>query len=438
VTRVYNGVASYVPSVSDINHLSGQLGVGGDSVTTANLSFDNKNVAGGKTLSVNAATVSDGNGGNNYAVTLGSNFTSTITRLDSVTWVGGSTGNWFDPTNWAGGAVPDLSNVKNVVIPPGITVNFGNTVVLPAESGPVNIDGLTGAGGNLTQNAGELHIGTGGITLSTLRQSGGILTNAGPTNLDNFNQSGGSYTGTGNMTAGTYEQTGGTTVLVNDLTVTQDFSQGSAGTLTVGGNTNITQRGGGGSLGNLARKNGNQFGGTLTINGVLSSSGSDDASELMGRVMSTTLANNLAQIGVLVSTSPSPALAMPPGVGVNAPSSETASASNVNSDGITIDVRNAGLQNEAIMAAVSLPKGTSTSGTGFSFELPSNIRDLVQTPGNVQATLPNGAALPAWLKFIAQSLRFEAAAVPDGAFPLQVVMQLGTQRVLVVISERTE
>jgi hypothetical protein len=101
-------------------------------------------------------------------------------------------------------------------------------------------------------------------------------------------------------------------------------------------------------------------------------------------------------------------------------------------------VRNAGLQNEPIMAAVSLPKGTSTSGTGFSFELPSNIRDLVQTPGNVQATLPNGAPLPAWLKFIAQTLRFESAAVPDGAFPLQVMMLLGTQRVLVVISERTE
>ncbi|WP_158235681.1 hypothetical protein [Limnohabitans sp. G3-2] len=36
-----------------------------------------------------------------------------------------------------------------------------------------------------------------------------------------------------------------------------------------------------------------------------------------------------------------------------------------------------------------------------------------------------------------QALRFEAAAVPDGAFPMQVIMQLGNQRVLVVISERT-
>ncbi len=82
--------------------------------------------------------------------------------------------------------------------------------------------------------------------------------------------------------------------------------------------------------------------------------------------------------------------------------------------------------------------GSVRSGTGLSFELPSNIRELVQTPDNVQATLPNGGPLPAWLKFNAQTLRFEASAVPDGAFPLQVAIQLGKQRVMVAISERTE
>jgi hypothetical protein len=52
--------------------------------------------------------------------------------------------------------------------------------------------------------------------------------------------------------------------------------------------------------------------------------------------------------------------------------------------------------------------------------------------------LPDGGALPAWLKFDAQSLRFEASAVPDGAFPMQVVMTVGQQRVVVVISERAD
>ena len=117
VTKTYDGTTSYTLTASDLNYLSGLLGVTGDSVSTATLTFDNKNVGTGKTLAATAVTINDGNGGNNYAVTLGSNSTSSITQLNSVTWVGGSSGNWFNPTNWAGGAVPDLSNVANVVIP---------------------------------------------------------------------------------------------------------------------------------------------------------------------------------------------------------------------------------------------------------------------------------------------------------------------------------
>ncbi len=56
----------------------------------------------------------------------------------------------------------------------------------------------------------------------------------------------------------------------------------------------------------------------------------------------------------------------------------------------------------------------------------------------VHFSLPDGKALPTWLKFDAERLRFDASAVPDGAFPMQVVMTLGQQSVVVVISERTE
>jgi hypothetical protein len=442
----------------------------------------------------------------------------------------------------------------------------------------------------LSQSAGTLNVGTGGILLASLAQSGGTLTNAGPTTLDSFNQSGGSFAGTGNMTARSFVQTGGATTLGGNLTVTQNFSQGASGSVSVGGNTSITDTSGGVQLGNLTSNgtlgvtstggaitqatgtsitaqstssftatqggapaditlgnSGNDFVGAVSLNGrnvsivdanaltlgavtatgnlnataatdiavigavnantldltattgnitqgtgstitvttgptnltaggnitldgandfngavnatgnnitlndvngltkgnitprgtlnVTSAAGDDKViAELVGGVIAATVRGNFSPSAIFTSISASPALAMPSA----ASSASQASATNVNSDGITIDVRNAGLQNEPIMAAVSLPKGTSTSGTGFSFELPSNIRDLVQTPGNVQATLPNGAPLPAWLKFIAQTLRFESAAVPDGAFPLQVMMLLGTQRVLVVISERTE
>ena len=104
-----------------------------------------------------------------------------------------------------------------------------------------------------------------------------------------------------------------------------------------------------------------------------------------------------------------------------------------------IDLRDAPSSSTSVMAAVSLPKGTATAGAGFSFELPETVRSVAQQAAQApEASLPNGAPLPTWLKFDAQRLRFDATAVPDGAFPLQVVMTVGQQRVLVVISERTE
>ena len=109
--------------------------------------------------------------------------------------------------------------------------------------------------------------------------------------------------------------------------------------------------------------------------------------------------------------------------------------------GVTIDLRAASSSDVNTMAAVSLPKGTATGGAGFSFELPETVRALVPQEGQIaqpQARLPNGAPLPSWLKFDPERLRFDASAVPDGSFPLQVVITVAGQRVIVVISERTE
>ena len=91
-----------------------------------------------------------------------------------------------------------------------------------------------------------------------------------------------------------------------------------------------------------------------------------------------------------------------------------------------------------MMFAVSLPKGTSTVGTGFSFDLPESVRTAAAESSDVRANLPNGSALPTWLKFDVKTLRFDADAVPDGAFPLQVELTFGGQRTMVVISERPD
>jgi hypothetical protein len=101
-------------------------------------------------------------------------------------------------------------------------------------------------------------------------------------------------------------------------------------------------------------------------------------------------------------------------------------------------VTNSATTASSLIAAVTLPRGMATAGTGFSFELPASVREIAQQAPEVLAGLPDGSPLPTWLKFDATALRFDASAVPDGAFPMQVVMVLGPQRVLVVISERAE
>ena len=77
-------------------------------------------------------------------------------------------------------------------------------------------------------------------------------------------------------------------------------------------------------------------------------------------------------------------------------------------------------------------------GAGFSFDLPESVRVAASESSDIRATLPNGSELPAWLKFDVKTLRFDAGAVPDGSFPLQVVLTFGGERPLVVISERAD
>jgi filamentous hemagglutinin family protein len=245
VDKVYDGDTSATVTSSD-NRIVGDV-----LTLTRSANFADKNVGSGKTVSVTGVSLSGADAGN-YTVASTGTASATITRLSSVTWIGGTTGNWFDPANWAGGAVPDLSNVANVVIPQGVVVSFDTAgAVSPADaSQAVNIDGL-GASGSLTQTNGTLNVGTGGITLDTLTQNGGTLTNAGATTLTSYSQNGGNYSGTGNFTTGNFTQTGGTTALGGNLTVTQGFSQGSNGSVTVNGNANITDTSGGMTLGNL-------------------------------------------------------------------------------------------------------------------------------------------------------------------------------------------
>jgi filamentous hemagglutinin family protein len=90
-----------------------------------------------------------------------------IGQLASVAWVGGATGNWSQASNWAGGAIPDLSNVAAVTIPKGTTVTYDAGV-----AGTTILTSLTD--GKLVMAAGDLTI-TGNLSAAGYRQTGGLL-----------------------------------------------------------------------------------------------------------------------------------------------------------------------------------------------------------------------------------------------------------------------
>jgi len=88
------------------------------------------------------------------------------------------------------------------------------------------------------------------------------------------------------------------------------------------------------------------------------------------------------------------------------------------------------------VVTVSLPKGVATSGNGFSFPLPERVAAAALN-NRVRVTTASGGMLPSWLRYIAKTRGFVAASVPGGAFPMQVLINIGTQQTTLVISERT-
>ncbi len=213
VTKVYDGNTGFTATATQLQDWTTQLGVAGDTFDGITLTYDNKNVGTGKTLTPSSLVINDGNGGGNYNITLANDVNSAITRLGSVMWIGGATGDWNDPANWAGGAVPDLANVANVIIPLGVTPTFGTNV-----AGPVQLDSFSG--GNLLLNGGTLDVSST-FAADTLTQNSGTL-NANDLTVQDFTQNGGGVT------------------VGNDFTVTNSFVQGPSGTIGAGGHVDIT------------------------------------------------------------------------------------------------------------------------------------------------------------------------------------------------------
>jgi len=160
ITKVYDGGYTYNMTAANLAAMSSQL-VGGDSVTAASVVFtgNNPNVGTNKSVSLNSATISDGNGGANYAVTLVNSSTSqvtpaslTITANNAAKFVTQSDTAGFNGVVYSGfvngetassalsgtltvtrgnASTNSAGSYTGVLVPGGLTANNGNYTITP-------------------------------------------------------------------------------------------------------------------------------------------------------------------------------------------------------------------------------------------------------------------------------------------------------------------
>ena len=213
LSKVYDGSA-YMSNL--VVNAAANAFIAGDRLSVlATGTFATKNVQ--TNLSYTVGVLFDGLDAANYVVGNGATYSGangSITQLNSVTYTGTNTGGaWSNPANWTTtgtnvtGAIPDLSNVANVIIPVGSTVVYDSTVAGPvytavANSGNLNINLSSSASMPMSiNNAGNVNItGAGALTLTgDIAGSGSInITGAGALTLTGNN----SYTGSAILNSG--------------------------------------------------------------------------------------------------------------------------------------------------------------------------------------------------------------------------------------------
>jgi hypothetical protein len=90
------------------------------------------------------------------------------------------------------------------------------------------------------------------------------------------------------------------------------------------------------------------------------------------------------------------------------------------------------------IVTLSVPEELAATDSGFAFPLPTQIAQSAAA-GNVPVSVSsaNGDPLPSWLRFDPANNAFAASAVPEGGFPIQLLVTMGSQQTRVVISGRS-
>jgi autotransporter-associated beta strand protein len=217
ISKVYDGNNSIAGNVLSVSPTLSRVVAGDDVTVLGTGSYDDQNVGTNKSTVLNVALGS--RDAANYILSsnqLTSN-TGTITQLPSVAYVGVNGGNWSNASNWAGGAIPTLSNVANAVIPIGSTVIFDTpnlSLLMPTST--INNNGVlsfTNTSPTMFANnisgVGMLNLaGVGSLTLT------GANTYSGGTNINTSTLIIGSNSALG---TGIVNSTGGVFSVVNGI-----------------------------------------------------------------------------------------------------------------------------------------------------------------------------------------------------------------------------
>jgi hypothetical protein len=158
----------------------------------------------------------------------------------------------------------------------------------------------------------------------------------------------------------------------------------------------------------------------------------------MGSLPVTSSGNTEAPGTALVNNAPQANTPAQPTATVSASvGNSVASASASPTQGsVTVSmVREPSVQQAGVIS-VSVSREMATAGAGFGFPLPAQVTQSAPANAAVTVTTTAGTALPGWLRFNPATKTFTATAVPDGAFPMQVVVTVAGQRSTIVISER--
>jgi hypothetical protein len=210
VTKVYDGGTNISGLSLNVNAAQSAV-VTGDLVgIAATGTYGDKNVGANKSVDINV--VLSGADAANYALSstrVTGNY-GTITQLASVAWVGPVTGGrWSNASNWLNGALPDLNNVAQVIIPTGVNVLFDSALVGQVNSNIVNSGTITFNGVNNFDFNGNVS-GAGNIVQSGL----GVITMSGNNTLTGSININGS-----SLILASFNATGGATVVSNGGTL---------------------------------------------------------------------------------------------------------------------------------------------------------------------------------------------------------------------------